>query len=123
MNNKKIGSDWERKVCKYLAQKGYWVHFIVPDARGAQPFDIIAVRYGTALAIDCKTCVANTFNISRLEDNQISSFDLWLRCGNHHPMIAVYHKNKLYWIEYEELKKRQSIRLDDCYVDEDYRED
>jgi len=111
MNNKKLGTEFEKEVCELLASRGYWVHFIVPDARGAQPFDIIAVKNGYALAIDCKTCVADTFNISRLEDNQIMSFELWLRKGNEQPLIAVKHNDELYIIPYCDLKKAKSIKL------------
>ena len=113
MNNKKIGTDFEHEVCEMFARKGYWVHFIVPDARGAQPFDIIAVKDGNAVAIDCKTCVADTFNISRLEDNQKMAFEKWLKCGNSMPMVIVKHKNKLYVLPYDELKFRKSIKLED----------
>ena len=111
MNNKKLGNAFEEEVCKLLAQNGYWVHFIVPDARGAQPFDIIAVRDGVARAIDCKTCVAGSFNISRLEANQIMSFELWLKCGNEEPLVAVKHQERIFWIPYSKLKAVGSIKL------------
>ena len=114
MNNKKKGTAFEKEMCDLLAIKGYWVHFIAPDARGAQPFDIIAVKNGYALAMDCKTCVANTFNISRLEDNQIFAFERWIKCGNEPPMIAVKHGEEIYIISYRELKQERSIRLCDC---------
>lgn len=112
VNNKRLGSAFERTVCETLALKGYWVHFIVPDARGAQPFDIIAVKDGRALAIDCKTCVADVFNISRLEDNQIMAFEKWIRCGNTMPIIIVEHKDNVYAIPYDKLKEYEKIRLD-----------
>lgn len=113
MNNKQLGTQFERDVCELYRQNGYWVHFIVPDARGAQPFDIIAVKDGKAVAIDCKTCVANTFNISRLEDNQIMAFDLWLRCGNGDPILAVNHNGEIYQISYLDLKTKRSIKLEE----------
>lgn len=94
-----------------LAAKGYWVHFIVPDIRGAQPFDIIAVKNGHAIAIDCKTCVSNTFNINRLEDNQIMAFEKWLSCGNEMPMIIVKHNKQVYVIPYGRIKKDKSVKL------------
>lgn len=98
-------------MCKILAQNGYWVHFIVPDSRGAQPFDIIAVKDGKALAIDCKTCVADSFNISRLEDNQIMAFERWIKCGNDDPEIAIKHDNNVYLIKYSYLKKWRTIKI------------
>lgn len=111
MNNKQIGAEFERQMCKILAQMGYWVHFITPDARGAQPFDIIAAKDGKALAIDCKTCVSNTFSINRLEDNQISAFELWMKCGNDDPYIAVKHKDNVYMIHYTYLKKWRTVSI------------
>lgn len=111
MNNKKLGNEFETQVCEMLASKGYWVHFIVPDIRGAQPFDIIAVKNGVAYAIDCKTCVADTFNISRLEENQIMAFEKWLRCGNENPVIVVEHDDVVVCIDYVTLKKLGKVKI------------
>lgn len=116
MNNKRLGTAFERMVCELLAQDGYWVHFISPDARGAQPFDIIAAKNGRALAIDCKTCAAASISIKRLEDNQIMAFERWLACGNDMPIVAVLHNEQVYWIRYDDLKSKKSIRLQGgCY--------
>ena len=111
MNNKKLGTAFEREVCEILAAEGYWVHFITPDARGAQPFDIIAVKDGRAVAIDCKTCVASRFGISRLEDNQICAFERWMACGNGMPVVWVKHDGKIYRIPYGLIKAEKSIKL------------
>ena len=111
MNNKALGTAFEQEFCGMLAEHGYWAHFIVPDIRGAQPFDIIAAKNGIPLAVDCKTCVANVFSISRLEDNQIMAFELWMKCGNGEPVIAVKHKEQVFLIGYLELKEKGSISL------------
>ena len=111
MSNKKIGSDFEKQTCEMLAREGYWVHFIVPDRRGAQPFDIIAVKDGKALAIDCKTCVSKYFTIDRLEDNQIMAFERWLKCGNEMPKIYILHNEKIIIVDYDELKEKRRIKL------------
>lgn len=113
MNNKKIGTAWEKRCCDILKDCGYWVHFIAPDSRGSQPFDIIAVKGGLAKAIDCKTCVAKKFTIKRLEDNQIMAFEKWLKCGNTDPEIWVEHKGKLVIIKYSRLKSLEKIDLED----------
>lgn len=118
MNNKKLGSKFEKDICQRLAKKGYWVHFIVPDIRGAQPFDIIAVKNGKAVAIDCKTCVADIFNISRLEDNQVMAFEKWIRCGNTCPVVVVEHDEKIICVEYNALKKYGKIRIGGCKHEE-----
>lgn len=116
MNNKRLGTEFENEVCQLLSKLGYWVHFFAPDARGAQPFDIIAAKNGRTLAIDCKTCVANTFSISRLEDNQISAFDLWLKTGNSEPMLFVKHDDVIHVVYYEHLKRVGSVKLKNCAV-------
>lgn len=112
MNIKRIGSEFEIQMCKALASCGYWVHFITPNAAGQQPFDIIAIKDGMALAIDCKTCVQDAITYSRLEDNQVFAFSLWLKRGNAQPIIAVKHDEKIYWVGFTELKQEKRIKLD-----------
>jgi Holliday junction resolvase len=112
MNNKRLGTAFEQEFCKLLADAGYWVHFIAPDNSGAQPFDIIAVRYGISYAFDCKTCESDTFNISRLEDNQIMAFEKWLKCGNSEPMIVIKHKGRVYFVMYTVLKTLKSVKIE-----------
>lgn len=111
MNNKKIGSDFECEFCELLTERGYWVKFLDPDKTGSQPFDVIAVKNGTAYAFDCKTCEADKFSINRLEDNQKMAFEKWLRCGNTQPMIAVRYKGDVCILYYEDLKAMGSIGL------------
>ena len=111
MNNKKLGSAFEREFCDILADAGWWVHFITPNAAGAQPFDVIAVKDMIPVAIDCKTSEDKTFSISRLEDNQMFAFDKWLAVGNEYAFLAVKHKNTIYMIDYVELRRLEKIRL------------
>lgn len=113
MNNKKWGTQWEKEFCKLLAAQGFWAHFITPDERGAQPFDVIAVKAGEAYAYDCKTCAADWFSIDRLEDNQVMAFEKWIRCGNNNPNIAVLHNDKIYLVSYARLKAFGRIKLND----------
>ena len=111
MNNKKMGTNFERQFCGMLAEEGYWVHFLSPDARGAQPFDVIAVKNGDAVAIDCKTCKDHIFRLSRLEDNQVMAFEKWLACGNDGALLAVLHENHVYFVDYTDLKAQGKINL------------
>lgn len=113
MNNKQIGTGFENRMCELLNQMGYWVHFITPDAKGAQPFDIIAVKNGIAHAIDCKTCASDRISISRLEDNQIMAFEKWIRCGNPMPKIAVEYAvdGHIYLIPYCLLKQKKTVKV------------
>lgn len=111
LNNKQIGTEFEREMCQWLKDDGWWVHFISPDNRGAQPFDIIAVKDGIAIAADCKTCKNHFFRMDRLEDNQWMSFDKWKACGNSEPLIFVKHNNAVYCIEYQEFDDYEKIDL------------
>lgn len=111
MNNKKLGTEFENKVCQELSKKGWWVHFFAPDRTGAQPFDIIAVKGGLAVAIDAKTSSTHRFSINRLEDNQRLAFDKWLRCGNDMPYLAVEYDNQIVWVSYWELKENGTVDL------------
>lgn len=111
MNNKKLGMAFEREVVSKLSDAGYWVHFLSPDNRGAQPFDIIAVKNGLALAADCKTSSDRIFRLERLEWNQKLAFDKWLDCGNLEPMIFVKHKGRIISVPYSKLLSEGKVDL------------
>lgn len=111
MNNKKLGTDFEREAVEFLSANGCWVHFITPDARGAQPFDIIASINDHPAAIDCKTSARKTFPLTRLEDNQMLAFDRWLACGNICAILLVKHDGWVYAVEYPLLKRQGKVDL------------
>lgn len=111
MNNKRIGTQFEGEMVDLLAANGWWVHFITPNAAGAQPFDIIAVKAGVAIAIDCKTVVRHSIPFSRLEDNQIMAMQLWMRCGNTEPIVAVKCDEVIYKVPYTMLKAAGTVKL------------
>lgn len=113
MNNKKLGTAFENFVCRKLAEDGWWVHFMSPDNRGAQPCDIIAVKCGEAIILDCKTSKDHIFRIGRLEDNQVYCFEKWCRCGNGDAYIAVEYKDKCLFIPYSVLKAKGKIDLNE----------
>ena len=115
MNNKRLGTEFEREFCELLAARGYWVHFMSPSASGAQPCDIIACKNGTPFLFDCKTCEKNVFPLSRVENNQILAFERFLRTGNKHAFIAVKHDNKIYFIPYTLLRKNGGVSLFDFF--------
>lgn len=111
MNNKKLGTSWEQECAEILSKKGFWVHFITPNVAGQQPFDLIAVKDDRPYAIDCKTTIKNIFPLSRLEENQLTAFDLWLRCGNRHCLIAIKYDGKFYQVPYEWLAETGKVDL------------
>lgn len=112
MNNKQLGTAFEREMCERLAKAGWWVHFISPNNAGQQPFDIIAVKNGQALAGDCKTSSTNVFPYSRLEEDQIMAFEKWIACGNTEPMVIIKYQNSIYFVPYQQLKEERKINLD-----------
>ena len=112
MNNKKLGTAFEQKVVKYFSEQwGYWTHFITPDARGAQPFDVIIAKDGKTHVMDCKTSSDHIFRISRLEWNQQMAFEKWQRCGNSKAWVIIEYKDSIYMITYDDLKEKKSIDL------------
>ena len=113
MNNKQLGTAFEREVCELLKQHGYWVHFMSPDVRGAQPFDIIAVKNGKALAMDCKTSASKYFPLSRLEDNQIYAFERWIDCGNVKPLVVIKYQNEILTASYPYLRDKGRVNLEE----------
>ena len=110
-SNKRLGMMFEQAVVTLLREDGYWVHFLTPDARGAQPFDIIAVKDGRARAIDCKTCSLPFITLRRLETNQQFAFDRWISCGNDMPEVICKFEDKVYRIPYSLLKKDKRVDL------------
>ena len=69
-----FGVKFEIEFCELLGENGFWAHRLSENMKGAQPFDIIAMKNGKPIAIECKV-VGKTglFPLSRVEDNQLSS--------------------------------------------------
>ena len=88
MTNKKIGNDFESDFCEILFNEGFWVHNMAQNASG-QPADVIAARNGKTYLIDCKVCTVRGFALSRMEENQDLSMELWEACGNGEGWFAV----------------------------------
>ena len=123
MNNKKTGSQFEKEFCQYLAENGWWAHFLTPNASGAQPFDIIALRGRNVYAIDCKTCAGDKFSISRIEDNQRLAFShiIWkstsVKCG-----FAILYNDEIYYVPYEDVLVFEKYKVKTIKLTERYKE-
>lgn len=115
-NNKKIGTAFEKMFLKYLSDNGWWAHFLSPNAAGAQPFDVIAVRNNDVYAIDCKTCSSDYFYMARVEDNQFYAFQsiIWksdVKCG-----FVCLKAGEIYYVDFAKVldakrHDRPSIKL------------
>ena len=80
MNN--IGVQFEIEFCELLGNNGFWAHRLSENMKGAQPFDVIAMKNGRPIAIECKVVgKSNRFPLRRVEDNQVSSLTLFKERG------------------------------------------
>ena len=122
MNNNKTGAQFEKEFCQYLAKNGWWAHFLSPNASGAQPFDIIAMRNRDVYAIDCKTCADGRFPISRIEDNQRLAFTniIWksasVKCG-----LAILYNDEIYYIPFEDVLVFEKYNIKTIKLTEGYK--
>lgn len=71
-NNKKNGNHFEEEFCELLALHGFWAHNMAQNQVG-QPADVIAVKNGIPVLIDCKECETNRFPLSRIEGKEAMS--------------------------------------------------
>lgn len=109
MINKVLGNSFEKEVERMFANRGYWVHLLAPNSRGAQPFDLIAISNSIVFGIDCKTLERQPFNLSRIEDNQWLAFEQFKKKTNALCGIMVKFNNEMYFVEYAILLRLKSI--------------
>ena len=111
MTNKKLGNDFEQELCEKLSEHGFWTHNMAMNKAG-QPADIIAVKNKTAYLIDAKVCSSRGFALSRVEENQELSMELWQECGNGQGWFALkVPTNEIYMIPHiciQALKRGQA---------------
>lgn len=90
--NKISGNRFETEMCNILHENGWWSHNMAQNDAG-QPADIIAVKDGRAVIIDCKLCDKDVFRLERVEPNQESAMTLWHDCGNRGAYFALRFKD------------------------------
>lgn len=121
MNNKSLGSKFEKDFADFLSKKGYWVHYIEGAAHtGAQPCDIVAIRRDSAELYDCKTLNNKNglFPLSRVEENQRLAFERLRECRNHNTIfaLAILWNNDIYFIDFDNIDFTQkSIDLKELH--------
>ena len=113
MNNKKIGSNFEKELAMILSNIGYWVTLLEPKSHiGSQPADLIAIKNNIPYLIDCKTCSSYLFPLSRIEENQWNASKKYFECGNACYIIAIKYKDDVFMIPINKIdKKQKSINL------------
>jgi archaeal holliday junction resolvase (hjc) len=110
MTNKKLGNDFESKLCEMLFKEGFWVHNFTQNQAG-QPADIIAVKNKIPFLIDAKVCSDNKFPLSRIEENQRSSMDLWHDCKNGTGWFAFLIEDEVFMMAYTNIKSIEADQL------------
>ena len=111
MSNNKVGAAFEKRFCRMLADNGFWVHRVSQNVAGQQPADVIAVKNGRAFLIDCKVCIRDVFTFERMEPNQRSAMDLWMRCGNAVPFFALQGSNEdVLMLDYQSAKNAEQLQ-------------
>ena len=103
MVNRKVGNTFESEVCNILFEHGFWAHNLAQNQAG-QPADILAVRNKVAYLIDCKVCSGKVFSLSRVEENQDLSMDLWKMCGNGEGWFAIKLAGIIYMVPHFTVK-------------------
>lgn len=119
MTNKKLGNNFETELCELLSEQGFWAHNFAQNQDG-QPADVIAVKNKKAYLIDCKVCSTRKgFDLSRMEDNQDLSMELWRSCGNGEGWFAVKIESQVYMLSHLTVKayqtKQPSMSLKDIF--------
>lgn len=99
MSNKSQGTSFEHTVAKALFAQGFWVHEMASKESG-QPADIIAVKNHKAYLIDAKLCTQYSFDVSRVEENQVMAMRLWRKCGNGEGLFAMGVGSLIYMIPF-----------------------
>lgn len=100
--NKQVGNRFESKFCELMFDEGFWVHNMAMNQAG-QPADVIAVKNNQAFLIDCKVCERNTFPLSRIEENQHLSMELWKESGNGEGWFALKVNDSIYMLPHYTL--------------------
>ena len=120
MNNKTLGNNFEQELCEKLSEYGFWVHNMAMNKAG-QPADIVAVRNKQAYLIDAKVCSSRGFALSRVEENQDLSMDLWNERGNGQGWFALkIPNNEIYMIPHFCIKAlmaaQSSISINEIHI-------
>ncbi len=114
MNNKRIGTNFEKEYIETLRKQGYWATFLEPKGHiGSQPCDIIAIKDNFPMLVDCKTSNTHLFQIRRVEENQRRAYKRYCECGNTKYILAIKYSNRIYEIDMKDIDFTQkSIDLE-----------
>ena len=116
----KASDDFEKEFTKYLSQQGYWAFNCPRDKDGSQPADIVACGQDNHLLVDCKLSDVARFPFARIEPNQRTAMNLFLKKAkglyNAECYFAIKFRDKVYKLYFEhalEMEKQgeKSVKI------------
>jgi len=124
---KSIGNEAEEIVANFLSTKGHFV-IIIPQTILGQPFDLVSFKDNQQFSGDVKNVQeGKSFSLSRIEPNQLTSFQLMLECGNNNCGVFVVFRQyeKIAFFPYDFIKKcfsknKFTVHLEDAKVSYNY---
>lgn len=99
MNQRQLGIMSELKVAEFFHKKGFWV-YQVPSGLKGQPCDIIISKDNNICLIEVKHCKNDFLSLSRIEDNQISSYKTFSKNGNTNYFLIAEINKRLYKVHF-----------------------
>ena len=102
---KSIGNQAEKEFATRMHNAGWWVHLLANNRNG-QPLDVVMYKGNITWFIDIKN-VANgdVFELSRIEPNQHSAFEMLMSYGSSNCAIVIlFNDNVFYMLEYKMVK-------------------
>ena len=103
MNNKKIGTIFEKEFCILASRYGFWAHRMQDNTNG-QPADVILCKNDVPILVDCKVCEKDVFVLSRIEENQWNAMTMWHNKGNRYAYFALRFEDEIRMISFLTLK-------------------
>jgi Holliday junction resolvase len=110
----KVGEKFEKELCKFFANRNYYVIYNNKGVSGAQCFDMLIIRDNVCFAIECKNLENKNgiFNIDRVEENQLLAYKRFLECRNHNFVLAILWNDNVYIVNFDLLEYyKKSIDL------------
>ena len=92
------GKGWEEQILDYYHKKGYFTYKI-PTLNGGTVFDIIAIRKGAALCIECKHITGSKlyYESSGLKKKTDEIENFITTTGNNLYIYVKSDKDGIYW--------------------------
>ena len=116
----KVGKSWEEEIIDYYSKRGYFTYKI-PTVNSGTVFDIIALRKGGCLCIECKHITGDKLNYEssglKKKTDEIEHFIN--TTGNNLYLYVKSDKYGVYWTTWarsaETLKKQGYLTIGDMF--------